>query len=600
MRNILTLGLLAIFSLAKAQDGTLDPSFGTGGKVSTTVSGDVTNDPHKIIVLSDGSIYQCYTVVGAGKDFGLAHYLADGSLDPAFGAGGTVTTDFGPNNNDYARSMTVQVDGKIIVAGYSDNGANSVFAVARYNTNGSLDNTFDGDGKLTTLIGTDARATAVLESGGSIVVAGASLSSTTPFNYLFTLVRYTSTGALDNSFDGDGIVTTNFGGMIDFANSLVMQTDGKLVAAGYSTINGGANTIFALARYNTNGSLDNTFDGDGKLTTAFNGFDIANAVTIQGTKIIAAGSTSTGTNNTSDFAIVRYNANGSLDNTFDGDGKLTTAVGTADDVIYSLFVQSSDNKIVVLGSSEDNTGTDINDFAVARYTNTGVLDPTFGINNSGINTVDFGGNDLGFSAAPSGNFIMLGGITGTSLGLARLINSSAVLPVRLTSFNAIKQTSSVVLQWHATGQETLSSFEVQRSANGINFTAIGTVANNNKPAGDYSFNDNQPLLPINYYRLKITELDGHVIYSAILAVRFNASLALQVFPNPVRTTLNVQVTVPSGKLSLQLLDVSGRVLKAFELRPNGNTLSTTIDMSGLQSGTYFLRAGDETVKVLKE
>ncbi len=181
--------------------------------------------------------------------------------------------------------MAIQSDGKIVVAG----GSGSTFALARYNANGSLDTTFDGDGKLTTTFGGTSSAAygVAIQSDGKIVAAGYSLSATN--NQDFALARYNTDGSLDTSFDGDGKLTTDFGSFFDFAFSVAIQSDGKIVAAGNS---GAGNTQdFALARYNTNGSLDTSFDVDGKVTTSFAaGNDIAYSVAIQTDgKIVAAG-----------------------------------------------------------------------------------------------------------------------------------------------------------------------------------------------------------------------------------------------------------------------------------------------------------------------
>ena len=167
-------------------------------------------------------------------------------------------------------------------------------------------------------------------------------------------------GDLDTTFSGDGKVTTAIGSGTDTAWSVVLQSDGKIVAAGYSY--NGSNDDFAVVRYNTNGSLDTTFDTDGIVTTAVGlGDDTAYSVVLQSDgKIVAAGSLDNGNY---DFAVVRYNIDGSLDTTFDTDGKVTTAVGLGDDEAYSVVLQS-DGKIVVAGDSYNGTNYD---FAVVRY-----------------------------------------------------------------------------------------------------------------------------------------------------------------------------------------------------------------------------------------
>ena len=168
-------------------------------------------------------------------------------------------------------------------------------------------------------------------------------------------------GDLDISFSGDGKVTTAIGASGDVAYSVVLQSDGKIVVAGFSF--NGANHDFALARYNTDGSPDTSFDTDGKVTTAIGASnDVAESVVLQSDgKIVVAGYSDNGDNN--DFALARYNTNGSLDTSFDTDGKVTTAIGASDDFAESVVLQS-DGKIVVAGFSDNG---DNNDFAVVRY-----------------------------------------------------------------------------------------------------------------------------------------------------------------------------------------------------------------------------------------
>jgi uncharacterized delta-60 repeat protein len=178
----------------------------------------------------------------------------------------------------------------------------------------------------------------------------------------FALVRYNTNGTLDTSFDSDGKVTTDIGSG-DIAQSVAIQTDGKIVAAGYS--NNGSNVDFTLVRYNTDGTLDTTFDSDGKVTTAIgSGTDQARSVAIQSDgKIVAAGFT--GEMGGEDVALVRYNTDGSLDTNFGTGGKVTTVVGT-NDYAYSVAIQS-DGKIVAAGGAGMDFGGNDFDISLVRY-----------------------------------------------------------------------------------------------------------------------------------------------------------------------------------------------------------------------------------------
>ena len=246
---------------------------------------------------------------------------AQGELDKSFGNEGIVTTNI-INTDDFGNSTVVQQDGKIVVAGYSYNepSSDANFIIIRYNSDGTLDNTFGYAGKVTTDFSNsqDVGANVAIQSDGKIVVAGTSDYKN------FAVVRYKSNGIVDSTFGTAGKVTTFFSNSGVSSNSVAIQTDGKIVVGGYAYINQHFN--FALVRYNTNGTLDNTFNGSGEVITDFGNYSQINCVKIQSDqKIIAAGSSY---NTGNDFAIVRYNPDGSLDNTFNSTGKVITDFGS--------------------------------------------------------------------------------------------------------------------------------------------------------------------------------------------------------------------------------------------------------------------------------
>jgi len=363
-------------------NGSLDTTFDTDGIVTTAI-GSGTDIAYSVVLQSDGKIVAAgYSRIGSNNDFAVVRYNTNGSLDTTFDTDGIVTTAIG-SGTDIAYSVVLQSDGKIVAAGHARFG-NDDFAVVRYNTNGLLDTTFSGDGIVTTAIGsgTDGAYSVKLQSDGKIVAAGYSNNG---INNDFAVVRYNTDGSLDTTFDTDGIVTTAIGLGDDIAHSVVLQSDGKIVAAGYS--DNGSYFDFAVVRYTTNGSLDTTFDTDGIVTTAIGSVDdVAYSVKLQSDgKIVATGYSYNGSNH--DFAVVRYNTNGSLDTTFDTDGKVTTAIGSGSDEAYSVVLQS-DGKIVAAGYS--NNGIN-NDFAVVRYNTNGSLDTTFDTN--GIQTTAIGSVD---------------------------------------------------------------------------------------------------------------------------------------------------------------------------------------------------------------
>ncbi len=364
-------------------DGSLDITFGTGGKATTSFGLKVAtiwalaiykSGPHmgKIVAAGD-------TTASGLNVFALARYNTDGTLDPTFGGGtGKVTTGFALsgdiNVTSQALSVAIQSDDRIVLAGNTvkgfsgaqDSPANNGFnfAVARYDANGTLDTSFGGTGKVITDIGGfsfgggDGAYAVAIQSDGKIVAAGNG-NPLASGNADFAVVRYNIDGTLDPAFGVGGKVTTDFGSVEDYAKSVGIQSDGRIVVTGSFGSYPWAD--FALARYNPNGTLDTTFDVDGKVTTNFGGWDLGQAMAIQSDGgIVAAGHTQS-SSYALDFAVARYNANGSLDTTFAGTGKVTADFGGGPDAGHAVAIQS-DGKIVVAGSGGVATV-----FAVARF-----------------------------------------------------------------------------------------------------------------------------------------------------------------------------------------------------------------------------------------
>jgi len=331
------------FAIARYNvDGSLDMSFGTGGQVITPFEGGFASG-EAVTIQKNGKI----VVAGfANANFALVRYNTNGSLDVTFGDEGKVMTDFAGSDNGNA--VALQKDGKIVVAGESDLG----FSVARYNVDGSLDATFGDGGKVTTafVIGINDNGNAVvIQKDGKIVVVGQTGPSESGID--IALVRYNTDGSLDASFGVGGKVITDFGSS---GRGVALQKDGKIVVAG---ISGGD---FILVRYNTDGSLDVNFGVGGSVITDFGGnSDFARGVMIQKDgKIVVAGQSNAGGDN--DFAVARYNTDGSLDLSFGMEGKVITNFGGSDRG-FAVALQK-DGKIVAAGVANGAT-----DFAVARY-----------------------------------------------------------------------------------------------------------------------------------------------------------------------------------------------------------------------------------------
>ena len=442
------------------------PGFGGVGKVTTNlgfVGRSVALQPDGKIVVAGG---------GGGNDFTLTRYNANGSLDTSFNSTGSVTTDFGPSDIGY--SVAIQPDGKIVVAGEG----NSNFAVARYNTNGNLDASFGGTGKVTTdfeLFDNNVGTSVAVQPDGKIVVAGYSYDALS--RYVFSVARYNTNGSLDTSFNGSGKVTTDFGSAITYGYSVAIQpgilpNDLKIVVAGQ------VDDDFALVRYNVNGSLDTSFGGTGKVITDFGSdHDTGYSVAIKSDgKIVMAGYSNT-SSNLDDFSVARYNADGSLDTSFGGTGKVITDFGSDYDTGTSVAIQL-DGKIVAAGHSYSSSYQ--RDFSVVRYNVDGSLDTSF--NSNGKLTTDFAASDdWGYSIAlqPDGK-IVVAGFSGTGSdthqALARYnadgsLDLSFGFTLRVAALNFTENSAPVALEpgLNVTDAE-LSALGPSGNYNGLSLT----------------------------------------------------------------------------------------------------------------------------------
>jgi uncharacterized delta-60 repeat protein len=411
----LTLALsLFTYTVALAAAGDLDTSFGDNGTVTTNIGGTLVHDyGQDVAVQSDGKIVVVgdhYNESGTNDNFALVRYNKRGKLDRRFKGNGIVSTNFG--GYDRAMGVALQSDSKIVVAGETCN-SNDVcdVAVARYNTRGGLDRTFSGDGKVITTYGKGDNGSlggVAIQSNGRIVVAGYMYNGD---NYDMAVYRFNTDGSRDTSFSGDGRAKINFGsGKNDYAFSVAIQSDGKIVVAGRTCDKKDKNCDFAVARLTTQGVLDNTFSRDGRQTTSFGGSDIGRAVALQSDgKIVVAGYKETSGDGL--FALARYKTNGNLDTSFSGDGKvLTNLVSGVKDAAYDVAIQSN-GKIVAVGmvgtgetdlATEEQDSRDLwvglvkdtsnpRDFAVVRYNTNGALDRTF--SSDGKVATDFNNSD---------------------------------------------------------------------------------------------------------------------------------------------------------------------------------------------------------------
>jgi len=370
----LGLGVVCFPGGASADPGDLDPSFGSGGKVRVSLSGR--NDSAvRMVVQDDGKI----VTIGTGdrgneRDLLLARFLADGSVDESFGDRGRVFFGF-KEKTERGAAIALQSDGAIVVASQVEKGDDTArMLVARFKPDGSYDQGFGQKGRVTTAFdGTYVSPSAVLVmGGGEIVVGGEGFVgglSASDHQRVWVLARYRADGRLDRSFGKGGRVVLPMGNGL---GALVAQDDGKLVAGGSA---GPGAVDFAVARLLLDGGLDATFGDGGIVRTSFSADnDYLHGLVIDSAgRIIAAGRS--WKNFEPDVAVVRYLSDGTPDPSFGSDGKVTTDVGFDGNEAYGI-VLGPDGRIVVAGWAHLNRQTQ---FALLRYREDGSLDPSFGV-----------------------------------------------------------------------------------------------------------------------------------------------------------------------------------------------------------------------------
>jgi uncharacterized delta-60 repeat protein len=355
-------------------NGPPDPGWGTAGRVTTDFNGGY-DSALALALQPDGKVIAAgWAQINAGTSptntFALVRYLTNGTPDPAFGTGGKVTTHFGPNTNDIIKDVAIQADGKIVAGGVSADLANNRYywAFARYNSDGTPDPTFGTGGLVTTGIRTGlADVSLALQPDGKIVVAGA----TFPGPVDFIVGRFNTDGTLDSGFGGGGLAAADFQGLDDEANALVIQSDGTIVLAGAAIVNN--RTHIALARFTTIGTLDPTFGTGGKVVTnggPSDNQDEAYAIAQDAAgRLVVAGRFSRSP--AYDFALVRYYQDGNLDLTFGAGGRVRTAFGNLAANAVNLLIQP-DGKLLAGGRVYDgNLNTSF--MALARYEGGGPL-----------------------------------------------------------------------------------------------------------------------------------------------------------------------------------------------------------------------------------
>lgn len=403
MRKIYSFVLaLTIGFTAYSQSGILDTSFGQNGFVTTVINGTY-NFSNATIVQDDGKILVC----GRGGEPStykatVARYNTDGSLDNSFANNGTLVIPVG-NVKSFATDIALQNDGKIVMSAYTWNDVKGEFAAIRLNSDGSFDSTFGNQGvKLISNQGSGVTQSLRIQDDGKILLAGY-------YNDEFAVLRLDTDGTIDNSFGVSGWAITTFAGASSFIEEIEIQDDGKIVQGGLVL---STSQIFEMgvARLNTDGTIDQTFGSQGTLRFNIgNGNDFVTGVAIQNNgKIVLGGHTwIDNVELKHDFAMIRLEANGDFDLTYGNNGVSTAQIVDGSNYASGIVIQE-DQKVILGGSTVKNADYK---FGLLRFNTDGSLDQTFGAAGTGMVSPDFNGRECygdELNLQPDGDIILVG------------------------------------------------------------------------------------------------------------------------------------------------------------------------------------------------
>ncbi len=415
-RRLIGACFLASAALSFGQAGSLDPSFDGDGQLTVDVAGNYEYG-EAVVVQPDGRILVAGQTSNATWDIVLLRFNNDGSPDLTFSGDGLVVIDlFG--YDDAVGSLALAPDGKIIMAGRSNNGTMDGSVVWRFHADGSPDLSFGGSGHVVSYVGTVSTSAQglCLQPDGKILVAGSAWVSS---HFVFALFRYNADGTYDTSFNFDGKVTTDLDVQIASASSIALKEDGRIVAGGWAYDDPGSD--FAVVCYDPYGAPDATFGGgDGIVTTTIPDGENAEvwgtAVQPDG-RIVVMGRAQG--NGMSAFTAARYEQDGTLDPTFGAAGIAAVQVSgyTTDEGRAGVLL--ADGKILICGNSGPWSAGDM---TVVRLLPDGTLDASFGT--TGVVTTDVGGDDAGFGlAVQPDNRIVVAGRANGQLAVVRYFHA---------------------------------------------------------------------------------------------------------------------------------------------------------------------------------
>jgi uncharacterized delta-60 repeat protein len=580
-----------------AQPGTLDINFGNQGIViGEGFKGEATD----LIVLEDGKIVAIGT---GGTDFEggflAARYNSDGSPDVSFGKNGVSFIAASPLGS-YGSYGAVQSDGKIVVAGFiGQQGDGNNLAIVRYNADGSTDSSFGINGIITEAIGKyEAPCGIAVQADGKIIVAGGTEDPREEgdFNTIY-IVRYMPDGSKDQSFGDKGIYEETVTDGI-YVRGFALQPDGKILIGGNYRFT--KDNAFFVRRYLTNSNPDIDFGSSGEALFGFTDdkSSYLSSIAIQGDgKILAAGRTSlSGGAYIPEATIVRFTADGSIDEIFGDNGSSVIQYPAQDGAeINDLAVQADGKIVTAVRNFESVYPQSYSYFSVVRYKSNGETDSSFAGDGIQITELDGYANTKCLALQNDGKIILGGSLydplnPAYYLALARYNGDTEEQP----KFVRIKKwLHRHGFTWDDYPFKNINYYAVQRSSNGNTFNEIARLFSRDNQ--QYSYEDASPLAGNNYYRLASVSTDGSTAYSNVLAIN-NNNTAIKIYPNPVKNNLQVAGLSSTQKTKLTITDFTGVVKTAAVVTGSSYNLNT----AQLKPGNYILRIESNGSPVTKK
>lgn len=493
-------------------------------------------------------------------------YAQPGILDKTFGDHGIVVSDI-YGRSETLTAMAIQPDQKILAAGYVDPSGLFDFVVVRYLPDSFLDPDFGVNGKVRIDInyGSDRCNAIAIQHDGRILLAGLTqFQSEITFDWVkdFAIVRLNQDGSRDSTFGDAGRVVTDLGKEEDLANIVLIQEDGKIIAAGHSS-----NLItssFAMVRYESNGNIDHSFGNNGIVTTNCKDYDIAKAGIIQPDgKILLTGYA--GTDSTADFAIVRYKTDGTLDSLFGDNGIVQTDFPGERRTDYAeTLILDPDGKILVGGYSNRSFDILVSKIAVARYNSDGSLDHGFGEN---------------------GTLVLPLGTESEILSMIRQADGKYWLAGRSNFNNDTQQWILARIEKNGEGLDTVfGGGGICTTDGGEQNIAIKVLMQNDAKiviGGTHDVNNSFDFVLSRF----IPEFMNSTETPLLNSFPFTIS------PSPCTDYISIDAGKQSGLLNCRIIDLAGHVMRSDELNVSSEG-ALKINTGHLNAGIYMLAIRD--------